>query len=53
MLLSKKKHIRSIDIGHSSLRILEVADAGCSSHLWEYTQKSGKRKLPKLESSYT
>ena len=53
MLLFKKKHVRSIGIGHSSLRIPEVNDARCSSHLWAYAQTSGIRKLLKLESSYT
>ena len=53
MLLFKKKHVRSIGIGHSSFRIPEVDNARCSSHLWAYVQTSGIRRLPKLESSYT
>ena len=52
-VVSKKKHVRSIDIGHNLLRIPEVDDARCSSHLWAYAHTSGIRKLPKLESSYT
>ena len=39
MLLFKKKHVRSIGVGHSSFRIPEVDNARCSSHLWAYMCK--------------